>query len=103
MNTLFPIFLKLEELNTLVVGGGNVGLEKLEAIFRNSPKATVTLVSPEIRDEIKALVPHHNLTLVFEKYHISFSPSFFFSNHQSYQIQNLYKTFLIKIHQERKV
>jgi precorrin-2 dehydrogenase/sirohydrochlorin ferrochelatase len=71
MNALFPIFLKLEELNTLVVGGGNVGLEKLEAIFRNSPKATVTLVSPEIRDEIKALVPHHNLTLVFEKYHFS--------------------------------
>ena len=69
MNTLFPIFLKLEELHTLVVGGGNVGLEKLEAIFRNSPKARVTLVSPEIRNEIKALTLHHNLTLVFEKYH----------------------------------
>jgi precorrin-2 dehydrogenase/sirohydrochlorin ferrochelatase len=71
MNTLFPIFLKLEELHTLVVGGGNVGLEKLETIFRNSPKAKVTLVSPEIREEIKALVSEHNLTLVHEKYHIS--------------------------------
>jgi len=31
----------------------------------------VTLVSPEIRDEIKALVSHHNLTLIYEKYHNS--------------------------------
>ncbi|HEY1053576.1 MAG TPA: NAD(P)-dependent oxidoreductase, partial [Emticicia sp.] len=69
MNNLFPIFLKLEELHTLVVGGGNVGLEKLEAVLRNSPKAKITLVAPEIKDEIKALVESHNLTLVFEKYH----------------------------------
>lgn len=68
MNKLFPIFLKLEQLHTLIVGGGNVGLEKLEAVLRNSPEATVTLVAPEIRDEIKALAQSHKLTLVFEKY-----------------------------------
>jgi len=72
MNTLFPIFLKLEHLHTLVVGGGNVGLEKLEAILRNSPQAKVTLVAPEIREEIKALVAQHDLKLVTEKYNQSF-------------------------------
>lgn len=68
MNNLFPIFLKLEELHTLIVGGGNVGLEKLEAVLRNSPKAKITLVAPEIKEEIKALTESHNLNLVFEKY-----------------------------------
>ena len=32
-NTLFPIFLKLDTLDVLLVGGGNVGLEKLSAGF----------------------------------------------------------------------
>ena len=37
-NNLFPIFLKMEKLPTLIVGGGNVGLEKLEALLKNSPQ-----------------------------------------------------------------
>jgi precorrin-2 dehydrogenase/sirohydrochlorin ferrochelatase len=28
-NELYPVFLKLNNLNVLIVGGGNVGLEKL--------------------------------------------------------------------------
>ena len=36
-NNLFPVFLKLENLKLLVVGGGNVGLEKLRAVLVNSP------------------------------------------------------------------
>lgn len=55
MNHLFPIFLKLEELHTLIVGGGAVGIEKLTAVLSNSPNALVTLVAPEIRPEIVAL------------------------------------------------
>lgn len=54
MNNLFPIFLKLENLHTLIVGGGYVGLEKITAVLDNSPRACVTLVAPEIRDEIRA-------------------------------------------------
>lgn len=30
MNELYPIFLKKEQLRFLIVGGGNVALEKLE-------------------------------------------------------------------------
>ncbi len=54
-NTLFPVFLKLEELDTLIVGGGNVGLEKLNALLKSSPGARVTLVAPLIKDEIRQL------------------------------------------------
>lgn len=55
MNNLFPIFLKLENLHTLIVGGGYVGLEKITAVLDNSPMASITLVAPEIREEIHAL------------------------------------------------
>jgi phosphoadenosine phosphosulfate reductase len=73
VNTLFPIFLKLENLNTLIVGGGNVGLEKLTAILNNSPKAKVTLVTPLVRDEIFELQKSHpNLVILQEKYKTDF-------------------------------
>lgn len=51
-NTLFPVFLKLEELRLLVVGGGAVALEKLNAVLSNSPAAEIRLVAPEIHQEI---------------------------------------------------
>lgn len=58
-NNLFPVFLKLEFLHTLIVGGGNVGLEKLSAILKNSPQANVTLVARSIQDAIKELAAKH--------------------------------------------
>jgi siroheme synthase-like protein len=54
-NNLFPVFLKLEELDTLIVGGGNVGLEKINALLKSSPKARITIVASKIKDEIKEL------------------------------------------------
>jgi precorrin-2 dehydrogenase / sirohydrochlorin ferrochelatase len=58
MNNLFPVFLKLnnDNLHLLIVGGGYVGLEKITAVLENSPDATITMVSPEIREEIRELV-----------------------------------------------
>lgn len=58
-NNLFPVFLKLEELQTLLVGGGNVGLEKLNAILKNSPAAKVTVVAGAIRDPLRTLASNH--------------------------------------------
>ncbi|MEM9917988.1 MAG: bifunctional precorrin-2 dehydrogenase/sirohydrochlorin ferrochelatase [Bacteroidota bacterium] len=59
-NILFPVFFKLHQLQLLIVGGGNVGLEKLEAILKNSPHANVSLVAGEIRrPEILELAKHH--------------------------------------------
>lgn len=57
-NDLFPIFLKLNTLDVLLVGGGNVGLEKISAMLQNSPEAHITVVAPMIlpalRDYIKS-------------------------------------------------
>lgn len=47
-NQLFPAFIKLNELRTLLVGAGEVGLEKLNAIVNNSEEAKVTVVAQEI-------------------------------------------------------
>ena len=46
--TCFPVFVKLEELKLLIVGGGNIGLEKLQTVLQNSPSTAITLVAPEI-------------------------------------------------------
>lgn len=54
-NPLFPVFLKLDQIQTVVVGGGNVGLEKLEALLKNDPNARVRVIAPEIRPELKTL------------------------------------------------
>ena len=58
-NTLFPIFLKLDQLQTLVVGGGNVGLEKLQALLRNNPRANIKLVATEVSPKIYDLSFSH--------------------------------------------
>ena len=55
-NALFPVFLKLEKLNTLIVGGGNVALEKLTAVFTNSPKAKVRLIATNINSDVRAFL-----------------------------------------------
>lgn len=54
-NTLFPVFLKLENFRVLIVGGGKVGLEKVTAIINNSPATKITLVATHVSDEIKSI------------------------------------------------
>ncbi len=53
INQLFPVFLKLEQLHVLIVGGGNIGLEKLTAVLKNSPQTRITLVAKRISQEIR--------------------------------------------------
>jgi len=68
-NELYPIFLKVNQLNVLIVGGGNVGLEKLSFLLKSSPNAKVSLVAPFIKEEIKALAEKHpTVTLIKEFY-----------------------------------
>jgi len=55
-NRLFPVFLKLESLSVLIVGGGKVGLEKLSAVLSNSPETNIKLVSISISEDIRKLV-----------------------------------------------
>ena len=68
-NRLFPVFLKLEELDVLLVGGGNVGLEKLSAMLNNSPDTKVTMVADMFREELLEYVKDYpNVTLIERKF-----------------------------------
>ncbi len=65
LNKLFPVFLKLESLSVLIVGGGNIGLEKLNAVLGNAPATPIRLVAIKINDEVKKLAASYsNLTLI---------------------------------------
>jgi siroheme synthase-like protein len=71
-NTLFPIFLKLDQLNTLVVGGRQKALERITAVLRNSPAAKVTLVAPDICSEIYTLAHTYPQVVLLQR---SFDPA----------------------------
>ncbi|AOW08335.1 precorrin-2 dehydrogenase/sirohydrochlorin ferrochelatase family protein [Flavobacterium gilvum] len=58
-NELYPIFLKLHNINVLIVGGGNVGLEKLSFMLKSSPNANVEVVATKFIPELEALVEKH--------------------------------------------
>ena len=64
MNTLYPIFLKTEQLAVLVVGGGYVALEKLQFLFKSSPNARVTLLAPMVRAETKAFIEDKSVRVI---------------------------------------
>jgi len=66
-NNLFPVFLRLESLETLIVGGGHVGLEKLTAILKNSPTAKISLVARTIQEPIKELAANDANVTLFER------------------------------------
>ena len=55
-----------------MVGAGNVGLEKLQAIMNNAPATSVTVVAGEISEEVKKLAGDHSNILLIER---SFEPS----------------------------
>jgi precorrin-2 dehydrogenase/sirohydrochlorin ferrochelatase len=64
-NLLFPVFLKLEQLRLLIVGGGFIGMEKLSVVLKHSPATQVVLVAITISDDIKHLASQYpNVTLV---------------------------------------
>jgi len=69
MNELFPIFLKVSQLNVLLVGAGQVGLEKLGFMLKSSPNAHVTVVSKEISEPVRELAEKaKNVTLIIDEY-----------------------------------
>jgi siroheme synthase, N-terminal domain len=66
-NELFPVFLQLNRLHTLLVGGGSVALEKLTALLGNSPEATITLVAKEISSTVRAYAKNYPGVRLFER------------------------------------
>ncbi|GAB4192796.1 MAG: bifunctional precorrin-2 dehydrogenase/sirohydrochlorin ferrochelatase [Thermoflexibacter sp.] len=67
-NLLYPIFLKLDKVPILVVGGGNVALEKVSFMFKSSPNAIVTLIAPEIKEEILEYQGKYSLKIKKRKF-----------------------------------
>ncbi len=66
-NQLFPVFIKLNELHTVLIGAGNIGLEKLTAIVNNSPLATVTIIARTFLPEVHALASQFNGVKILQK------------------------------------
>jgi siroheme synthase-like protein len=66
-NQLFPVFLKLNQLHTVLIGGGNVGLEKLTALLQNSQQAGVSIVAEQILPEIYELTSNHPQIKITQK------------------------------------
>ncbi len=70
-NNLFPVFLKLETLRLLIIGGGNVALEKLTAVLNNSPQTRTRLIGTTISDAIKQIaVNYTNIELIERPYSV---------------------------------
>lgn len=66
-NRLFPIFLKLEQFQLLIVGGGYVGLEKIATVLNNSPATPITLVAGRILPEIRKMAEKFSQVVLIER------------------------------------
>lgn len=60
MNTLFPIFVKADQIQILLVGGGAIAEEKLHFLLKSSPRARVQLVTKEVSEAVRAIVQQHD-------------------------------------------
>ncbi|HQR93467.1 MAG: hypothetical protein B7X72_08875, partial [Sphingobacteriia bacterium 39-39-8] len=71
-NRLFPVFLKLESLEVLVIGAGKVGLEKLQALLNNAPDTKIRVVASLVDPNIWELqTQYQGLTVIEKDYHLS--------------------------------
>ncbi|WP_036150721.1 precorrin-2 dehydrogenase/sirohydrochlorin ferrochelatase family protein [Maribacter forsetii] len=71
-NELYPVFLKVSNLQILIIGGGNVALEKLTFLLKSSPTAQVEMVSPMFREETIALANKFNIKMNVANYDVSY-------------------------------
>lgn len=71
-NQLFPVFIKLNTIHTVLIGAGPVGLEKLSAILGNSPDARVTVIGLEILPGLQELAnDFEKVTVLKREFQIS--------------------------------
>jgi len=66
MNTLYPIFLKLENQPVLIVGGGTVAEQKLNSLLGTG--AGISVISPEVTESMATLLERHGFPLLRRKY-----------------------------------
>jgi uncharacterized protein len=66
-NKLFPVFLKMETLRLLIIGGGNVAFEKLSAVVANSPATIIHLVGINVQESIYDLAKNIQNIIIEER------------------------------------
>lgn len=68
-NHLFPVFIQLERMRVLIVGGGPVAFEKLQTVLINAPATRVKIVAREFDEELVLLAEKkEQVTLVQKNY-----------------------------------
>lgn len=67
-NNLYPVFLKLSQINVLIVGGGYVAEEKLHFLLKSSPDAKVRMVATFFREGTKNLAESNNVEMITKAY-----------------------------------
>lgn len=69
-NPLYPVFLKLDQMELLIVGAGSVGYEKLFFILKSSPNARITVVAKEFSQEVRTLLEQYpGIQAVYRAFH----------------------------------
>lgn len=71
-NNLYPVFLKVKNLEILIVGGGFVAEEKLKFLLKSSPDAKVTMVSPMFREGTLELAKKGDVKFIEDVYKTSY-------------------------------
>lgn len=66
-NTLFPIFLRLDRVNILIVGGKEIAEEKLQAVLKCFKDAQIRLVARNISIEVRELAVSAPNVILLEK------------------------------------
>ena len=67
-NELYPVFLKVNTLNILIIGGGNVGHEKLHFLLKSSPNANVEVLAKSFLPETVELAKKYGVNLIKKSY-----------------------------------
>lgn len=66
-NKLYPIFLKMNNFTTLIVGGGMVGEEKLHFLLKSSPDAKIHLVAIDVSEKIFSIAQEFPQVTICQK------------------------------------
>jgi precorrin-2 dehydrogenase/sirohydrochlorin ferrochelatase len=72
---LYPIFLKLEGHKVLIVGGGMVAEQKIEAVLRSA--TDVTVLAPQVTDRIRLWAEQGRLKHVASEYQQGVAQGYF--------------------------
>lgn len=67
-NELYPVFLKVNKLNILIIGGGEVGHEKLHFLLKSSPKARVEMIATWYLPKTEELAGKHGIKMTKGRY-----------------------------------